>query len=218
MYCGIKHENIVVIGSGSSLSRYGADVLSFVNKMKCKTIGINNMVSLCCPDYHLWTNKQRYIDFGHCINSKVSKLMFGHKMTEFIIRKYYAGKYIKVVYSDEDKFLHHMSINEQHIKGRFRTAGVLAVAIAYLMEAKNIWVAGMDGYTYHPESRLLRGKKSQHCYGKGKTDDASWKDSVKKDNLVYQSLDELAKIVNFKIITPTKFVKHFDASVIGIKE
>lgn len=214
MYQGLRHDNILIIGAGFSIKSHRDALLAFIQSQECATIGINKMTSLCFPTYHLWTNKQRYSEQGGCINSSKSRLMLSYKLPAKLIRRHHKGGYIKVTYSDKDEYLNQLSIKEAHIKGRFRTAGVLAIAIAHLMEAKNIWICGMDGYTLHNKAELISGQHTQHCYGQGYTDDADWKGGLQKDDRVEQTLNELSRQVKFKIITPTKFNLYYDSSVL----
>jgi len=209
VYKGVKHDKIMIVGSGPSLNTWQDQILKFIKKEQCTLIGVNKMTSLCHPDYHLWTNKQRYRDLGGCINPKKSTMMFGHGIPKKLIRKHFKGDYISVVYSNDKRYSERPRLKEKHLRGGFRTAGVLAIAIAYLMEGKQIWVVGMDGYTLQPKSRLIRHKRSQHCYGSGFTDDASWEKCLEKDRVVSQELDCLSKFVAFEILTPTKFKKHY---------
>ena len=112
-----------------------------------------------------------------------------------------------ITYSDSDRFRDY-EIKADHIKGRFRTAGCLAIAVAHLMEAKTIWVVGMDGFTFY------KGKKHfQHCYG-SRQHNLSYNHGKQRDDIVKKILDKLAAIVSFKIITPTKYSRHYDSSVL----
>lgn len=214
MYQGIKHDKIAVVGSGYTIKQYAPQLRQYISDYGYKVIGINFMTSLCCPDYHLWTNKKQYSNLGQCIDTKKSVLMFSYRMPRKLIRKHCSSDYKKVIYSDSDEYKDRMVLSEQHIKGRFRTAGCLAISIAYLMEANDIIVAGMDGFTLHNQKLLNTKQKNQHCYGSGYTDDATWKQCIIKDNLVSKSLDQMSKIIQFKIITPTVFNKHYDASIL----
>jgi len=208
-YRGINHRNIIIVGAGKTIADNESKLKDFIADNDCKVIGINYMTNFRHPDYHLCTNRQRLKAFGQCIDATKSRLMFHYRMPKDIIRRFHKGPYIKVVYSDDDRFAERFAIRESHIKGRFRTAGVLAIAIAHLMEAENIWVAGMDGYTLHPRDDVQSGKATQHCYGTGHTDDVPWEDGVAKDAAVQSCLDNLSKYVSFKIITPTKFENHY---------
>jgi hypothetical protein len=90
------------------------------------------------------------------------------------------------------------------IQGYFRTAGLLAIYIAHLMKAKNIYVAGMDGYT-------LNYNGNQHCYGTGYTDDADILTETQKDYEVYSTLYKFQLLgIPFHIITPTVFKQFYN--------
>lgn len=198
-----KDKNIVIIGAGGTLSDYRGKILSFIKKNKALVIGVNRMTSIISPTYHLWTNKQRWGRYGDCVSSE-SNLLFGPSITKKLIRKHYRGDYEKVDYVDKKGIP--FGYKDGQIRGYFRTAGVLAVAISHIMGAKNIFIAGMDGYTLHSKKSLKRSKGSQHCYGSGHTDDSTWKECVEKDDIVYECLRGLEGAgVDFEIITPTVF-------------
>tara|TARA_Y100000034_G_scaffold92333_1_gene111557 strand:- start:6178 stop:6819 length:642 start_codon:yes stop_codon:yes gene_type:complete len=200
-----KGKNIVIIGAGGTLSDYKVKILSFIKKNKALVIGINKMTSVVAPTYHLWTNKQRWGKYGSCVSSE-SNLLFGPSIAKKLVRKHYRGAYDKIDYVDKKGIP--FDYKGGQIRGHFRTAGVLAVAIAHVMGAKNIFIAGMDGYTLHNKKSLKKNKGSQHCYGSGHTDDSTWKECVEKDNIVYGCLRELySKGIRFSIITPTVFDK-----------
>lgn len=209
-YMGISHSSIMVVGAGSSTKTYKNEIIQCIADNGCKTLGVNCMTSLCPPDYHLWTNRKQYSDLGQCIQPS-SVLLLSKSFPKNLIRTHWNKSFIPVKYSDSDKIV----LNENNICGNFRTAGVLAIAIAGLMDAKIIFVCGMDGFTLYGK-KSLKSKNSQHCYGKGYTDDASWKKCKIKDKRVEDGLLLLSKFVHFKIITPTKFVRHYNPSILGI--
>ena len=83
------------------------------------------------------------------------------------------------------------------------------MAFAFQQNAKHICIAGMDGYTLHSKKELKTKKSSQHCYGKGYTDDCDWDKCVQKDSAVQSILDEMKlNGIDFNIITPTVFKNH----------
>jgi len=194
------------------LRQYRDSIDRFIKAKRPVTIGINYMTEFCVPDYHLWTNKQRYRDFGMHINSQ-STLMFGSRMPKKLIKKHFKGDYISVDYdgSAGDP----VRYEGGRIYGNFRTAGCLAIVIAHLFGASDIYVVGMDGYTLHPRQELESQSSNHHCYGKGYTDDATWQQCLEKDRLVYENLNEIDAFgAKFKIITPTKFEKFYDGGVL----
>lgn len=126
---------MLVIGAGGTLREYEEPIKDFISDSRPVTIGINYMTEFCIPDYHLWTNKQRYRDFGGCIN-KQSKMMFGCGMPKKLIKKHFKGDYISVDY--DGTVGNSIRYEEGKIYGDFRTAGCLAIVIAHLFGASNI--------------------------------------------------------------------------------
>ena len=212
----MKNKHVLIIGSGSSIKKHKRKILKFIDENDIVTFGVNYMTYLCCPDYHLWTNKQRYRDLGSCINEK-SKFLFGCGMGTKLIKKHYNGNYENIEYVTDLRKAKKSDYYYEDGKyyGYFRTAGVLAIMIAYYMGAKKISIVGMDGYTLYSRKQLLKGKKSHHCYGKGYTDDASWEKCKKKDAEIYSTLRELRDIgIDFEIITPTKFKDFYNPNIL----
>lgn len=121
--------------------------------------------------------------------------------------------FIRLDYVDKDGL--DIDYKNGVIYGFFRTAGVLAIMLAHVMKSKNIYVAGMDGFTLYSRKEIEKGKQNQHVYGKGFTDNASWEDCVKKDEMVDEALHNLAGFgVRFEIITPTKFKDFYNSNVL----
>ena len=210
-----KGKSFLVIGAGGTLREYDERIKGFIDRERPVTIGINKMTEFHVPDYHLWTNKQRYRDFGQCISSK-SRMMFGGDMPEKLIRKHYKSDYIVVDYVDRTNG--GIEYRNGIIYGQFRTAGSLAIMIAHLFGAKDIYVVGMDGYTLYGKEQVEGGTKHHHVYGKGFTDDSDWQKCLEKDNLVYSTLDLLEDYgIKFSILTPTKFEKYYDGLLLGCK-
>ena len=210
-----KGKNIIVVGAGSTVREYQDKIESFIHNREAVTIGINKITDFIVPKYHIWTNRQRWGAFGSCISRK-SELLFGSSIKKQAIHKYYKGKVNRLSYTDRDGLK--VDYKNGKICGHFRTAGCLAVMVAHVMGAKNIFIVGMDGFTLHREKDVKSGKASHHCYGKGYTDDAGWEACVLKDKLVDQALHNMSDYgVSFKIITPTKFVDFYDPDLLGIR-
>lgn len=205
-------KSALIIGAGGSIREHEESIRRFIRKAKPVTYGINNMTGFCVPDYHLWTNQQRYRDFGNCINAK-SKMMFGYSMPPKLIKKHFKGNYIRIDYTKEKNTP--VGYRKGTICGDFRTAGCLAIMIAHFFEASRIYIVGMDGFTLHGRKELEECAKNQHCYGKGYTDDATWEECVRKDEMVYETLKALDEYgVKFEILTPTKFEKFYSSEIL----
>ena len=214
-----KGKTAVIIGAGGTLNEYEKPIKEFLDRDNVFTIGINNMTAFHVPSYHLWTNKQRWRDFGSCIDSEKSKLMFGAGLGDKLIKKHFRGDYIVVNYSHSLSRAEKEGEVEYHkgrIYGCFRTAGCMAILLVHLFGASEIYIVGMDGYTLHGKDEIESGSRNHHVYGKGFTDNSSWEKCLEKDRLVYENLNALDIYgVKFKIITPTKFDKFYDKSILS---
>jgi 4-hydroxy 2-oxovalerate aldolase len=195
-----KGKNALIVGAGASINSHKDKIEAFIEDKIDITFGINNMTSFIVPDYHVWTNRQRLLDFGDNIH-KESKVMFGRNIPEKIRRKY-SNDYVLIKYTDNEK--EQMSFKNGVIRGYYRTAGCLSIMIAHLLGCKNIYIVGMDGYTYYFNNK--DDMNGQHLYGSGLTDKNNFSECKKKDDIVLNTLTYLWFYgINFNIITPTVF-------------
>lgn len=195
-------RHVMVIGAGRSINDHKDKILQYISDENCVTIGINFMTSLCSPNYHMWTNKKRYIEFGGCISEESIVIIAGDKLTDEIIKRHFNRDYIRIKHVKDDD----INYDDNAIYGRFRTCGVLAIMVAHIMGAEKISVVGMDGFTLHSRESLQQGESSHHCYGNGYTDDADWQRCLEKDDMVNNELSSIRGYgVDFRILTPTKF-------------
>lgn len=208
---GIESGNtVLVVGSGGSIREHKQPLLRFIEKTEPIILGVNGMTHLCKPRYHLWTNRKQYGELGCCIDPK-SRLIVASSIPEKLVRQHYKGDYIVIEQRKGNKII----VSDTRIHGDYRTAGAVAIVVAHCMGAASILVAGMDGYTLYPREEIEAGKANQHCYGEGKTDDASWEECLKKDLAVQHNLDAIVEYgIAFKIITPTKFACYYDPSML----
>lgn len=191
----------VIVGAGKTVSEYKKRIDQFIERNDAFTIGINNMGSIMIPDYHLWTNKKRWREFGKSVNNR-SRLLVGPSISDEQVDSWGKKIFARINYLDEIGMP--LSIKDGQIQGRFRTAGVLSIIVAHLMGANDIYIAGMDGYTLSPRSDL--DESSQHCYGRGLSDGSTWEECVEKDEIVNSVLKDVRDFgINFCIITPTVF-------------
>ena len=206
-----KNESALIIGAGSSVKKYQQQINDYIKRVNPFTIGINNITKFFIPDYHLWTNTSRFRTFGKNINKR-SDLLLGSNISLKVIKDIIGSRdYTLINYTDDEKIP--LGYSDGKILGFYRTAGCLAIMISNLMGAKDISVVGMDGYTKFKHKSILKGNKSQHCYGSGHTDTANWETCVKKDIIINNVLKNIGSYgINFKIITPTKYGEFYDST------
>ena len=215
-YAGYEiHRDIIVVGAGASLRDHKEAIVKFINVKNLISIGVNKVTEFIIPDYHLWTNNQRLRDQHGCINSS-SNLMLGCGIVDNLVEEV-ARNYTKIDYVSEPELI--PLVREGVIYGHYRTAGLLAIMIANILNSGTgrIYAVGMDGFCLHTQEDLLDNKENQHCYGKGFTDDATYGECLEKDRLIQDGLDKLRDAgVDFSIITPTKYDNHYDKNVLGL--
>lgn len=212
-----KHKGgrALIVAAGSSIKDYENKINSFILEEKPVVIGINNITEFFIPDYHLWTNTKRFRNFGKNILPE-SEILLGAGIHLKTVREVLGSvNYTLINFTDMKEGVP-IGYKKGKILGFFRTAGNLSIMIAHLMGSKDISIVGMDGHTFYNYEDVKYGKKSQHCYGEGYTDNKSWERSAEADQLVYKSLKNLQEYgINFKILTPTIYEDFYDSTVFG---
>ena len=107
-----KGENATIICAGSSVKEYQWQINDHIKYTNSFTIGINNMTKYFTPDYHLWTNTQRFRTYGKNINSN-SSILLGSNISLKVVNEIIKSKdYILINYTDQKE----IPIN--YIKGK----------------------------------------------------------------------------------------------------
>jgi len=206
-----KGRSAVVLGAGATIKEYKKQIDKFIKRTNSFIIGINNVVDLWVPDYHVWTNNQRFRDFGQHIKEE-STVLLGSNISIKVVNSI-LKEIDYIILNRVDREGVSIKYKNGTIYGYFRTAGCLSIMIASLLGADEINVVGMDGYTLHSREDVQSGKKSQHCYGEGFTDTATWETCIEKDKIIYNSLQNIRNYgVDFKILTPTKYRRFYDSA------
>jgi len=204
----------LIVGSASTVREDIIRIRRYTSDTQPITIGINKMTQFIIPDFHLWTNKERFYNLGSCIHP-LSKVLCGIGLPDQLIKLHYQGDYVQVNYERKAHPNSKMSCINGRIYGFYRTAGCLAIMIAHLLGASSIHVIGFDGYTRYKPEEYDHGK-NQHCYGSGHTDDYSWQNSIKKDNEIYKCLLQLRDYgIDIRIITDTIYTDIYDHKILG---
>ena len=217
-----KDRDFIILGSAHTTKIYQNDIATFIEKSNLVTIGMNNMTHMFVPNYHLWTNNQRLKDFHQCIKPE-SQLLLGSHIKDYTLEETGVKNFDVIKYTDQKD--EKIEYKDEIIYGFFRISGNLAIYIAHLMGARNIYVVGFDGY-----SKPIDG--NQHCYGTGLTDFQPhykkknvYKDTAtfmayekEKDNIIYGVLRNIQCNIHQKlwIITPTLYESLYNPNILGI--
>jgi hypothetical protein len=207
-----KGRNGLIVCAGSSIKTYKKEINKFIKTNDPVTIGINNITHIYNTQYHLWTNTQRFKNFGKNISNK-SELLLGSGIKIKIIKEIIGNKEYTLINFIDKKGIP-LNYTNKKIYGYYRNAGNLAIMILHLMGINKIYIVGMDGYSKFAYEDYKSGKISHHCYGKGYTDNKTWEHRKEADDIVYNCLKEIRKYgINFKIITPTMYEELYDERI-----
>lgn len=138
-----KERDFLILANGPTLKEYKEKIDKFIKKVDPVILGANNLSGLYTPHYHAFNNKKRFMMYaGHV--SKKSRLLLSQYFSDDMIREYTGLKYESLYF--KDILSHDFDIKEGIIQTNCRTISVLLIAVAIVMGARRIFVAGMDGY------------------------------------------------------------------------
>jgi len=150
-------RDFLVLANGPSLKEEKKQIEKFIKKYNPVVIGVNYLGGLFVPHYHAFGNKKRFIDYIDTVDVH-SNILISNIFSDEFIKKYTERKY---------EFIQHppqlstdFNISNGVIMTNCRTISILSVAVAIVMGAERIFIAGMDGYK-QVDSFM---KKSVHFY------------------------------------------------------
>ena len=205
-----KGREFLVCCPGKNIIEWKERVSSFALENELMVIGLNKVPDIIVPNYHLFTNNDKYEHYGD--NTGSSTVLLGSGIRKEWILKHSPREYVLVKYNDRnknepDKY----NSNKDVIEGYYRTSGNLAIMVSHLMGASVVYIAGMCGFTFQFDGTVHYYKAE---IGRDVKSKKEW--HRKYDNPVGRSLDNLkAYGIKFKIITPTIYEKHFDGEVLS---
>ena len=137
-------KDFLVLGTGPSLNLYEKKIKKFTEQNQLITIGANHITPFMTPDYHGFANRQRLQSFGKTI-SKKSKALMSVYFTDETIQKYCPQEFEWLQWKDP-KDPKHTSVDSMGVISHQGTTSTLLMMVAYVMGARKIYVAGIDGY------------------------------------------------------------------------
>lgn len=117
----------------------------FIEKYRPFTIGSNNIAELLAPDYHLFTNKLRFAQYAKHVRLTHSRLMVaGFFEPSFVHEHVFCSWDFVPIRSGaevEAPFIENDTIQIQYLD-----VSIVAIGVAILMGANQVFVAGLDGF------------------------------------------------------------------------
>lgn len=138
-----KGKDFLILANGPSLKEYQKDVQEFIDQTAPVVLGANNLEGLFVPDYHAFSNKKRFISYIGQVDER-SKLLISTLFERDFIGDYTNRDFEWLVHLN--RLSNNFFIEDGVISSHCGTVSVLLIAVAMVMGAKRIFIAGMDGY------------------------------------------------------------------------
>jgi len=138
-----KGKDFLILANGPSLRKFQRDIQEFINQEGPIVLGANNLEGLFVPHYHAFSNKKRFISYVSQVHEK-SKLLISNLFEPDFIRDYTDRDFEWLVHLN--RISKNFSIQNGIINASCGTVSILLIAVAIVMGAKRIFIAGMDGY------------------------------------------------------------------------
>ncbi|NQT33354.1 MAG: DUF115 domain-containing protein [Candidatus Omnitrophica bacterium] len=207
-----RHEgkDFLILANGPSLKEHKKEIDEFIKRYDPVIMGANYLGGLFKPHYHAFSNKKRFSSYVDQTDSS-SELLVSSSFDEDFIREYTGRDFERIVHLNRVSGA--FGIKDNIIASNCRTVSILLIAVAIIMGAKRIFIAGMDGYK-NKENFLAN---NVHFY-KEAEEAESFEMQMKKHNWNEELLNGINSFLMKKnkeglhIITPTSH-KHFYNSV-----
>ena len=215
-------KDFLIIGTGPSLKKYHVEIKKLIKKKSLIVIGVNNTTALISSDYQGFTNRFRFSQSGKVLNPKTRQLLSIY-FSDKAIKKNCNTQYELIMWKSENQNPKVCFVDDSGVITHHGTSATLMIMVAYVMGARQIYVAGVDGYgkflkngdeenlhfekndykIHIPESEL--NQKFDH-----------W-NIVQKDGLTAIIQWALTNnLLPHKHITPCEYMDLFDGRVLGI--
>lgn len=138
-----RERDFLILANGPSLVLYKDKIDQFVQRYDPVIIGSNYLGGLYRPHYHSFNNETRFIEHISDVDPG-SKLLVTCAFPPGFVRKHTGRDYEVIQHSNADHFS--FAIEHGVIMNNCKAVSVLSIAVAIVMGAKRIFIAGMDGY------------------------------------------------------------------------
>ncbi len=198
-------KTIMILANGPSIVKYKDSINKLIKDRQAITIGVNYLQGNYVPDYHLFISRKRFQKYS-CQVDKRSTLVVPSFFGKCFVNEHYTGPYftIDMQIIDNEKL---PPIDREVQQMVHLNVGVSAILLAFTMGAKEVLIAGMDGYGSESNKQLV------YFYNENDIQDnrevASLRYEKFSQELTRINKFLLEKGVSLSIITPTSHKKYF---------
>jgi len=144
-----KDTPFLVLANGPNLRKCAEDISRFVEKYNPVILGANYLEGTIMPHYHAFVNKKRFIQYVHTVDYR-SKLLLSHYLPDEFIKEYTDRSFERICFLRGNR--NKLFIKDGVISSDCSSTSMLLIAVAAVMGASEIFVAGMDGYLIPDEN------------------------------------------------------------------
>ncbi|NQS88999.1 hypothetical protein HQ584_04335 [Patescibacteria group bacterium] len=208
-------RDFLILANGPSLKEHKEEIDSFIKRYNPIVLGANYLGGLFKPDYHAFSNKKRFVSYIDGVGEN-SALLLSSSFDDDFIREYTDRDFESIVHLN--RVSSSFDINNGVITSNCRTVSMLLVAVAVVMGAKRIFIAGMDGY----KSKENFLSNNTHFYKESEETD-NFKLLIEKHNWNDQLLNSINTFLTsgnkegVHIITPTSHKRFYNSIYNWIK-
>jgi len=206
-----RDEDFLILVTGPNVKKYSRKISEFIQEKKPLIIGCNNIPDIYTAYYHMFVNRSRFSNYAPGAKP-ASRLLLSAYFTPQHVRHIikdtlYEKVMFKNIYPAQKGRLR---ISNGIIYAEGATVGILAIAAALVMGAKNVFIAGMDGYSLDKERSHYYHEKDRKAFQDLLKLEAGMKGCLADLNAIIKK----SKASSLKIITPTAYKEYYDRSVL----
>ena len=138
-----RGRDFIVLANGKTLRTRCEAIQRFIKDFAPIVMGANFLGGLFKPDYHAFSNQQRFVDYVGQVDGD-SRLLVSTVFDEHLIRDCTTREVERIVHLNRTS--NRFDIVNGVITTNCKTISILLVAVAIVMGAKRVFIAGMDGY------------------------------------------------------------------------
>lgn len=198
-----KNKDFLIIATGPSMKNELPKVEKFIQDKQPIVMVSNRSIMKSLVNYHIFVNRRRFVDYGASSLSEAN-LIISPSFPNHTVKKIIKNRAFEYVMFKNNAKSDHGSFKMDedfipHIEGG--TVVTIAAGLAIAMGAKNIFLAGVDGYS-------KSNSENTHYYKEA--DNKEIKDLLLQEKVHNEIFKDIRKEVEknggkFGIITPTAY-------------
>jgi 4-hydroxy 2-oxovalerate aldolase len=199
-----QNRDFLILATGPSLHQSQNTISKFIEEYDPIVMGGNFLGDGYIPHYHAFVNRNRFQNYAYSINPK-SKVLLSPYFPDWIVKKQYQGEYEEIQFYNKYPSVNgSIQLSNGIIYAEGGTIATILISVALVMGAKNIFIAGMDGYSQTKQTHHYQEKDD-----KEQEDLIIQENSMKKQLNCIQNYMESHHLGQLSIITPTVYKAFF---------